>query len=122
MNSKIVNYVPKNKQVKSTSRMEREKMERLLKNHIDDLIREKNKKNYQSRYEYDLEIKELKEHEKSSLIDALYNLDPIVKEILDDYMQGVINERLGWVEAEDNYDRGLTPASDGHGSIQWVRR
>jgi hypothetical protein len=54
---------------------------------------------------YSLHIVDLDEHEKSNLIDRLFSHDPILKELILDRAQELINERIEEVEAEDNQEK-----------------
>lgn len=92
-----------------------------LNSYIDNnIIREYAKK---TRDGYSLFVSDLDNHEKENLIDILFEHDPATKEFLLSRIEELIEERIPWVETEDNYEKGLTPIHDNQtGEVMWVRR
>lgn len=93
-------------------------MDSKLKSFIDRTIR-----SYAS-YEcgvYTMDIDSIMRADHIVFIDHLLEHDPITDEMVRDRMQELINERLPWVESEDNYARGLRPLHDGiTGEVSWM--
>jgi hypothetical protein len=90
-------------------------LERYIDNHI---IREFS---FKQNHRYFLDISDVDEYEKDMLIEKLLEHDPVVKDLILDRIQEIINNRLPFVELEDNYERGLRPIQDRQtGELQWV--
>ena len=74
-----------------------------------------------SRDGYSLQVCDLEDHEKAHLLDWMFKYDPIATDLLLDRMQDLINERIPFVEARENVNRGLRPVHDNQtGEVSWV--
>jgi hypothetical protein len=70
---------------------------------------------------YSMDIDDLVRADCIAFIDRLLEYDTLTDEMLRDRMQELINERLSWVETEDNYARGLRPIHDSTtGEVSWI--
>jgi hypothetical protein len=69
---------------------------------------------------YSLDISSLTEHEKSNFVHMLMQHDPVFQDQVSERMQELIEERIPFVESQDNYDSGLIPKIDKQtGEVQW---
>lgn len=95
-------------------------MNKYIENIIDSIIR-KNSENINGNYY--CELQSLSECEIRNLSLTLFNHDEGFKDIVKDYIHDLIEQRLGFVQAEDNYHSGLVPScNDVNGEITWNRR
>jgi hypothetical protein len=90
-----------------------------VRKYIDSLIRDHVENNS---INYELSIHDLSKHEKESFMDFIYDHDKHFQDIVHEYLDELIYERIGFVNSEDNYNRGLKPVNDPiNGEIEWVR-
>ena len=94
-------------------------MDKYLKSYIDsNIIREYA---YRSKDGYYLDVSDVPSPEQENLLDLVFNKDPIIKELILDRLQDLINERIPYVECADNYAKGLKPSHDQNtGEVKWV--
>jgi hypothetical protein len=70
-----------------------------------------------------LYIDDLDNHEQENLISRLFAYDPVIKELILDRAQELINQRLPFVESKNNYNNGLYPSHDKTtGEVKWFPR
>lgn len=93
-------------------------MNRKIKSFVDELIRE----NADKSFPYQLQLScDLNEKQKDQLINEILKSDQeSIKEVLLDYAQTLVDERIDLVEAEDRYDSGLRSRIDRiNGETTW---
>lgn len=74
-------------------------------------------------YGYSLDVTSLPTHEQENFLDFLFENDEVMKEIVLDRMQELIEQRIPWVESQDKYDAGFKPIVDqNNGEVSWIRR
>lgn len=93
-------------------------MEKSIVSFIDnDLIRQYARKNNN----YNLDVNEITFSDQKKLLDLLFYYDPPTNEICLNRIQDLIEDRIPWVESQDNYDRGLKPIHDAQtGEVMWI--
>lgn len=70
---------------------------------------------------YSLDVSDLDSHEKNNLVDWLFTHDEIIKELILDRAQELIDQRISFVESKDRYNNGYVPSIDKiNGEVTWV--
>ena len=94
-------------------------MDRKLKSFIDNsIIREYA---FKGRNGYSLDISDVDAHDQENFYDLLFSRDEVLRSMILDRMQTLINERIDLVEHEDAYTQGLKPIHDSQtGEVTYV--
>lgn len=77
---------------------------------------------FKSRHDgYSMDVSDLPENEIANFLDVLLKHDPVMRELVHDRMQDVIDERLPIYESHDRYARGYVPQQDMQtGVFNWI--
>ncbi len=69
-----------------------------------------------------LDVSEIGEHDQESLVSMLFKHDSVTREIIQNRIQDLIDEKLPWIENDWNYSRGLIPLHDKQtGEVIWTK-
>jgi hypothetical protein len=95
----------------------------IIEKYIDyNLINEYADKNQKHGYLLDIVSSDITDHERSNFLDILFKNDPIIRPLILDRMQELIDQRLYIVELKDRHKEGFKPVlNDINGVITWVR-
>lgn len=95
-------------------------MNSTIKSHIDlCLLDEYAYKSFNSGYS--LHVSDLPDNEIANFLDTLFKHDPVLKEMITDRMQELIEERLPIYECQHRYSRGYVPVQDrANGEVHWI--
>jgi len=70
---------------------------------------------------YSLDVCSISEHDRYNFLDVLLKNDPILKDLVLDRMQELIDSRLSRIEVQHKYDAGLNPVHDSiNGEVRWI--
>lgn len=96
-------------------------MDSLLLSYIDNnIIREYSHKTF---YGLSLQINDVEEKDQENFLSLLFAHDPIARDLILDRAQQLIEERIPFVEAKENYSHGLYPIHDNQtGEVKWFPR